>query len=60
MNGPVNYQKPVGEWTFDELFTMVTWQVMEGMVCGQSLRSSIYAGINLTLRWAAERPPVNP
>lgn len=47
--------KPLYEYTFDELLTWATWQVMDGIAKGSSLRDSLYVVFTNVCNWQAER-----
>jgi hypothetical protein len=40
--------------TYDELVTWATWQVIEGIATGKSLRSVLYSVLEAVRRWAPE------
>lgn len=54
-NTPLN--KPLEQWSFQELVTFTTWSLMQGLVQGHKLESLMHAQLELALRWRAKREP---
>lgn len=54
-NTPLN--KPLEQWSFQELVTFATWSLMQGLVQGHRLEGLMHAQLELALRWQAKREP---
>lgn len=51
MTTPVNMEKELKDWTFDDLCKWACWTIISGMTEGRSLRSSVYTVIEVATRW---------
>lgn len=47
--------KSLAEWTFDELVNFVTWEIIEGIANGQTLKATVYAMLDLAISWKREK-----
>lgn len=51
MTVPVNSEKELNDWTFDELVKWACWVIVEGMTQGKPLRSSVYSVLDVARQW---------
>jgi hypothetical protein len=49
--------KTFEEWTFEDLLVWSSWKVVEGMLAGQSIRSTMWDVLTAATKW---KPPVPP
>lgn len=47
--------RPISEWTFQDLVSMATWDVIQGLTRGYALHGLIHQVLELALRWKAEQ-----
>ncbi len=43
--------KSLDEWSFDELVNFVTWEIIEGIANGQTLKATVFAMLDLAVKW---------
>ena len=49
------FEKPLSEWTFQELVSVATWDVITGITQGHALKGLIHQALNFALIWKAEQ-----
>lgn len=48
---PVNLNKPVEEWTHNDLITWMAWEIVAGITRGEALRSVVFQFPHLVMQW---------
>lgn len=51
MSAPVNYEKDLNDWTFDELCKWACWEVVQALTAGKPLRSAMHPILNVARQW---------
>lgn len=52
---PINIEKQIKDWSFDDLCKWAAWEVATGMLNGKSLKSSMSYVLDVALRWKTEK-----
>lgn len=48
-------EKPLGKWTFEQLVSQATWQIIAEITKGTPLRSAVSVALDLAIRWSKEK-----
>jgi hypothetical protein len=51
VSAPVNTEKDLDDWSFDDLCKWACWQVVESMTAGKPLRSAISSILTVARQW---------
>jgi hypothetical protein len=51
MSNPVNFEKEINDWSFDDLCKWAAWEVTQGMYQGKPLRSIMYGILQIARQW---------
>ena len=51
MSYPVNIEKSLEDWTFDELCKWAAWEVAQGLLKGEPLRSVMFCVLQTARQW---------
>jgi len=51
MSTPVDIDKELDDWTFDELCKWAAWEVAQGLLTGRALMSTMYYVLEVARRW---------
>jgi hypothetical protein len=51
MSAPVNVDKDLNDWSYEDLCKWACWQVVESMTQGRSLHSAIYSILMVARQW---------
>jgi hypothetical protein len=55
MSVPVNIEKEFDKWTFDDLVKWASWEVVQGMLTGKGLNSTMHYVLDIALRWKEKK-----
>ncbi len=59
MTVPVNMEKELNDWTFDELCNWAAWQVTQSLLAGRPLKSAMYSVLDVARQWNPKRSSDN-
>ena len=51
MSSPVNFEKDLDEWTYEELCKWACWEIIQSICEGKALRSTVHGILGVARRW---------
>jgi hypothetical protein len=54
MSNPVNIEKDLNTWTFDDLCKWASWEVVQSLYSGSTLKSTMWGILQVATQW---KPP---
>jgi len=51
MNSPINIEKDLKTWTFDELCKWASWEVVQSLYQGDTLKSTMWRILQTARQW---------
>jgi len=51
MSSPVNFEKDINEWTFDELCKWACWEVVQSLYRGDTLKTTMFGILQVARQW---------
>ncbi len=55
MTAPINIEKELEDWTYDDLCKWAAWQVAQGMIGGTPLKSVMWNVISVVRQWNPQK-----